>query len=458
MATEYDYDLFVLGAGSGGVRAARLAAQMGLKVGVAEQDRAGGTCVLRGCVPKKFMVYAADVPDQIAQARGFGWDAHAGAFDWPAFRDANQAEVNRLSSLYAANLLKSGADLISAYACLKDAHTVSLTPSDGSAPYEVTAKTLLIAVGGKPYVPEVEGRQWAITSDDMFLLEKLPKSIAIIGGGYIAVEFAGVMNALGVETHLLYRGEHILRPFDHEVREHLTQELSRKGINIVTHVEPEALEKTQTGVSLSLSDGARIEVETVLYATGRTPNTAGLRLEAAGVELNWDGAVRVDDYSKTSVDHIYAVGDVTNRLNLTPVAIREAVAFIETAFRDNPTAWDHSQVATAVFSRPEVGTVGLTEAEAVDQGLRVDIYTTRFRPMKAAFTGGESRTFMKLVVDRASDVVLGVHMVGADSAEIIQMAGIAVKAGLTKAQWDATCAVHPTAAEEFVTLRDKRSA
>ncbi|MFT4090649.1 MAG: glutathione-disulfide reductase [Asticcacaulis sp.] len=454
----FDYDLFVLGAGSGGVRAARLTAQLGLKVGVAEEDRAGGTCVLRGCVPKKFMVYASDVPEQVAYARGFGWGAQSGAFDWPKFRDANQAEVNRLAGIYAANLVKAGADLLLGRASIKDAHTLTITPSNGDAAYEVTAKHILLAVGGKPYVPEVKGRELAITSDEMFLLDHLPKSMIIVGGGYIAVEFAGVMNALGVKTHLLYRGEHILRPFDHEVREHVTQEMAKKGIEIMTHAEPSALETVDGGIKVTLTDGTEMVVETVLYATGRIPNTAGLGLEKVGVELNWDGAVRVDECSKTAVDHIYAIGDVTNRVNLTPVAIREGVAFVETVFKNNPTAYDHSQIATAVFSRPEVGTVGLTEAEAVSQGIRVDIYTARFRPMKTTFVGGESRTFMKLIVDHKSDVVLGVHMVGPDSAEIIQMAGIAVKAGLTKAQWDATCAVHPTAAEEFVTLRDKRTA
>ncbi|MFT3997026.1 MAG: glutathione-disulfide reductase [Asticcacaulis sp.] len=457
--SEFDYDLFVLGAGSGGVRAARLAAQLGLKVGVAEGDKPGGTCVLRGCVPKKFMVYASEVPEQVAYARGFGWEAQAGRFDWAKFRNANQAEVSRLSDIYAANLVKAGANLIAAWAKLSGPNTVHLTPLNGDAPYEVTAKTILVAVGGHPFVPqEVEGHELAITSNEMFLLDKLPKSIAIVGGGYIAVEFAGVMNGWGIDTHILYRGDQILRAFDQEVREHLTQEIGKKGIKVMCHAEPKKLEQTDRGIRVVLTDDTELTVDVVLYATGRRPHTLGLGLEEVGVKLDRDGAVVVDAVSRTAVEHIFAVGDVTNRVNLTPVAIREAVAFIETAFKDNPTAYDYANIPTAVFSQPQIGTVGLTEQDAVAKGIRVDIYTARFRPMKTTFVAGESRTLMKLIVDHKTDVVLGAHMVGPDSAEIIQMAGIAVKAGLTKAQWDATCAVHPTAAEEFVTLRDKRTA
>ncbi|ESQ78280.1 glutathione-disulfide reductase [Asticcacaulis sp. YBE204] len=457
--SDYDYDLFVLGAGSGGVRAARLSAQLGLKVAVAEEDKAGGTCVLRGCVPKKFMVYASEVPEQIAYARGLGWEAQSGKFDWVKFRNANTTEVNRLSDIYASNLVKAGADLINARAKLTGEHTVHLTPSNGDEPYEVTAKTILIAVGGHPFVPDdVEGKELAITSNEMFHLEKLPKSIAIVGGGYIAVEFAGVLNGWGVETHILYRGDQILRAFDQEVREHLTQEMGKKGIRIMTHAEPKSLVQVEDGIKVTLTDDTELTVETVLYATGRRPHTRNLGLEEIGVGLDRDGAVVVDKFSKTAIDHIYAVGDVTNRCNLTPVAIREGVAFVETAFKNNPQAYDHGQIATAVFSQPQIGTVGLTEQDAVAQGIRVDIYTARFKTMKTAFVGGDNRTLMKLIVDHKTDVVLGVHMVGPDSAEIIQMAGIAVKAGLTKAQWDATCAVHPTAAEEFVTLREKRTA
>ncbi|MCA1936230.1 MAG: glutathione-disulfide reductase [Asticcacaulis sp.] len=457
--STFDYDLFVLGAGSGGVRAARLSAQLGLKVGVAEGDKPGGTCVVRGCVPKKFMVYASEVPEQVAYARGFGWEAQTGRFDWTKFRNANLAEVSRLSDIYAANLVKAGADLIPAWAKFTGPHTVHLTPTNGDTPYEVTAKTILIAVGGQPFVPEaVEGHELAITSNDMFLLDKLPKSIAIVGGGYIAVEFAGVMNGFGVDTHILYRGDQILRAFDQEVREHLTQEIGKKGIKVMCHADPKKLEKTDKGIRITLTDDTELTVDKVLYATGRRPHTDGLGLTEVGVELDRDGAVVVDAYSRTAVEHIFAVGDVTNRCNLTPVAIREAVAFVETAFKDNPTAYDYANIPTAVFSQPQIGTVGLTEQDAVARGIRVDIYTARFKPMKTAFVAGESRTLMKLIVDHKTDIVLGAHMVGPDSAEIIQMAGIAVKAGLTKAQWDATCAVHPTAAEEFVTLRDKRMA
>lgn len=457
--STFDYDLFVLGAGSGGVRAARLSAQLGLKVGVAEGDKPGGTCVVRGCVPKKFMVYASEVPEQVAYARGFGWEAQTGRFDWTKFRNANLAEVSRLSDIYAANLVKAGADLIPAWAKLTGPNTVHLSPTNGDAPYEVTAKTILVAVGGQPFVPEeVEGHALAITSNDMFLLDKLPKSIAIVGGGYIAVEFAGVMNGWGIDTHILYRGDQILRAFDQEVREHLTQEIGKKGIKVMCHADPKKLEKTDKGIKITLTDDTELTVDQVLYATGRRPHTNGLGLTDVGVELDRDGAVVVDSYSRTAVEHIFAVGDVTNRCNLTPVAIREAVAFVETAFKDNPMAYDYANIPTAVFSQPQIGTAGLTEQDAVAKGIRVDIYTARFRPMKTTFVAGESRTLMKLIVDHKTDVVLGAHMVGPDSAEIIQMAGIAVKAGLTKAQWDATCAVHPTAAEEFVTLRDKRMA
>jgi glutathione reductase (NADPH) len=456
--SEYDYDLFVLGAGSGGVRAARLSAQLGLKVAVAEEDRAGGTCVLRGCVPKKFMVYASEVPEQIAYSRGLGWGAHTGTFDWPKFRDANQAEVNRLAGFYGANLLKAGADLISARASLIDAHTIKLLPTNGEAEYTVTAKNILIAVGGWPYVPDFEGSDLAITSNELFLMPKLPKSIAIVGGGYIAVEFAGVMKGLGVKTDLIYRGDRILRGFDEDIREHLTTEMGKAGINIMTHTDVKSIERTPQGFKLCFNNAEAIYADQVLYATGRKPKTSGLGLEAAGVELDREGAVKVDGFSKSTIDHIYAVGDVTNRVNLTPVAIREGVAFVETAFKNNPTAYDHEKIATAVFSQPQIGTVGLSEQEAVAKGIRIDIYTARFRTMKTSFVGGQTRTLMKLVVDHKTDRVLGCHMVGPDSAEIIQMAGIAVKAGLTKAQWDETCAVHPTAAEEFVTLRDKRTA
>ncbi|WAC49125.1 glutathione-disulfide reductase [Asticcacaulis sp. SL142] len=454
----YDYDLFVIGAGSGGVRAARLSANLGLKVAIAEEDRPGGTCVLRGCVPKKFMVYASEVPEQLKYARGFGWDIGEAAFDWDAFKASNEKELTRLSQAYTGNLTRNGVEIIAAHAAFKDPHTLTLTPSDGSAPYEVTAKTILIAVGGWPFLPRhIEGvQEYAISSNEVFNLPEMLKSVIIVGGGYISVEFAGVLNGLGVDVTLVYRGEQILRGFDDEVRDHLAMEMQARGIKILTRADPVKLEKTPDGIRVHLNTDIELMADQVLYASGRKPKTEGLNLEAAGCEIEVHGAIKVDNYSRTCVDHIWAVGDVTNRMNLTPVAIREAVAFVETAFKNNPTTYDYENIPTAVFSQPQIGTVGLSEQQAIEAGIKFDVYTTRFRAMKTTFIGGETRVLMKLIVEQGSDVVLGCHMVGVDSAEIIQMAGIAVKARLTKSQWDATCAVHPTAAEEFVTLKDKR--
>ncbi|CAM3145423.1 glutathione-disulfide reductase [Asticcacaulis taihuensis] len=461
--TKYDYDLFVIGAGSGGVRAARLAAQLGLKVAVAEEDRPGGTCVLRGCVPKKFMVYASEFSEQVHYAKGFGWnDASIGAFDWQKFKDTNNAELTRLSQIYTANLVKAGVEVIAAHAAFRDEHHLILTTKQGGERV-VSARNILIAVGGWPFLPQhCPGvAEHGLTSNDMFNLPELPKSLAIVGGGYIAVEFAGIMHGLGVDVTLLYRGQKILRGFDDDVRDHLASEMALRGIKIRTQLDPVALKKIDSGpksqMEISLNDGTTMLADQVLYASGRKPKTEGLNLDAIGITPDVHGAVPVDKYSRTSHKHIYAIGDVTNRANLTPVAIREAIAFVETAFKDNPTAFDYENIPTAVFSQPQIGTVGLTEAEAIEQGLKYDVFQTRFRPMKTAFVQGESRVFMKLIVEQKSDIVLGVHIVGGEAGEIIQLAGIAVKARLTKAQWDATCAVHPTAAEELVTLKDKRA-
>ncbi|HWU50812.1 MAG TPA: glutathione-disulfide reductase [Asticcacaulis sp.] len=457
--TKYDYDLFVIGAGSGGVRAARLAAQLGKKVAVAEEDRPGGTCVLRGCVPKKFMVYASEVPEQIDYARGLGWDAQTGSFDWNAFRDRNQAELTRLSHIYSANLVKAGVEVVNAHAAFADAHTLVLTTKSGGQ-RRVTAQTILIAVGGWPFLPQhCPGvAEHGLTSNDMFLLPELPKTMAIVGGGYIAVEFAGIMHGLGVDVTLLYRGQKILRGFDDEVRDHLSNEMTLRGIKIHTECDPVKLHLDEEGRTVvTLNTGGTTTFDKVLYASGRKPKTEGLNLDAIGIKPDVHGAVPVDPFSRTEVENVYAIGDVTNRANLTPVAIREAIAFVETVYKGNPTAYDHENIPTAVFSQPQIGTVGLTEAEATEKGIEFDVYTTRFKPMKTSFVGGNSRIFMKLIVERKSDVVIGVHMVGGDAGEIIQLAGIAVKAKLSKAQWDATCAVHPTAAEELVTLKDKRA-
>lgn len=453
MADTYDYDLFVIGAGSGGVRAARLTALGGKRVAIAEEHRVGGTCVVRGCVPKKFMVMASDFAHQFHTAEGYGWTVEA-SFDWPKFLEAKDIEIARLSGIYAANLGKAGVDLIHGRAVLKDAHTVEILGKDQI----ITAERILIATGGRPWIPEdLPGVEHAITSEEAFHLPELPKRILIAGGGYIAVEFAGIFAGLGVETTLIYRGPNLLRGFDDDVRAHLAGEIEKRGIKVILGCQHAAIEKTATGLLNRLGNGHEIESDVVMFATGRVPHVKALGLEVAGVELNEKGAIKVDVLSKTTAENIWAIGDVTDRINLTPVAIREAVAFHETVYRNNPQAFDYEAVASAVFSQPPVGTVGLTESEARHScGGEVDVYLTRFRPMRYAFTGSDERVLMKLVVDGQSQKVVGVHIVGPESPEMIQLAAIAVKAGLTKAQWDATCAVHPTMAEELVTLKDKQ--
>jgi glutathione reductase (NADPH) len=450
---SYDYDLFVIGAGSGGVRASRLAAISGARVGVAEADQVGGTCVIRGCVPKKFMVYASEFSHTFEDAKGFGWSLGEPTFDWAKFLGRKDDEIARLSGIYTTNLEKAGADLFMARAKLLDAHTIELT---GREARTVTADKILISTGGGVFKPDIPGIEHCITSEEAFHLPTLPKSIVIAGGGYIAVEFAGIFNGLGVDTTIVCRRSNLLRGFDEDIRVHLTDEMERRGIRIILQSTHTRVEKTATGLVSHLEGHTNpCESEVVMFATGRRAATTSLGLEAAGVVINELGDVVVDDYSKTSVDNIWAIGDVTGRLNLTPVAIREAVAFNETVFRNNPTAFDHDTVPTAVFSQPPVGTVGLTEAEARHKYHKVDIYITRFRSMKVTFIGGAERMLMKLIVDQASQKVVGCHIVGADSPEMIQLAAIAIKMGVTKAQWDSTCALHPTAAEELVTLREK---
>ncbi|MFT4956580.1 MAG: glutathione reductase (NADPH) [Brevundimonas sp.] len=453
MPQTYDYDLFVIGAGSGGVRAARLTALGGKRVGIAEEFRYGGTCVVRGCVPKKFMVYASEFSHTFETARGYGWTVEAPTFDWKTFLEAKDVEIARLSGIYAANLGKAGVDTFHARAVLKDAHTVDMGDKG-----VVTAEKILIATGGRPWVPDdLPGIEYVITSEEAFHLPELPKRIMIAGGGYIAVEFAGIFAGLGVETTLVYRGPNILRGFDDDVRAHLAGEIEKRGIKVVLGCQHESIEKTEAGLVSHLGNGMTIETGQIMFATGRTPHVKGLGLDKAGVELTEHGAVKVDEHSKTTADNIWAIGDVTDRMNLTPVAIREAVAFHETVFENNPQAFDYEAVPTAVFSQPPVGIVGLTEAEARKACGQIDVYLTRFRPMKTAFYGDDERTLMKLVVQASTGRVVGCHIVGPDAPEMIQLAGIAVKAGLTKAQWDATCAVHPSAAEELVTMRDKQT-
>jgi glutathione reductase (NADPH) len=449
---QYDYDLFVIGAGSGGVRAARLAAMSGAKVAVAEEDRVGGTCVIRGCVPKKFMVYASEYAAHFKTAAGYGWIfPEAPRFDWPTFLAEKDKEIARLSGIYVTNLQNAGAELVHAKARLIDAHTVELVGKDRT----VTAGKILIATGGRPWAPEdLPGIEHVITSDEAFHIPELPERMTIAGGGYIAVEFACIFKGLGVDVTLVHRGPNILRGFDDHVRAHLAEELERKGINVLLGCQHERVEKTASGLVSHLSNGATVESDMVLFALGRAPYVEGLGLEAAGVAVE-DGAIVVDDYSKTNVESIWAVGDVTNRINLTPVAIREGAAFAQTEFYDNPTTFDHEMVASAVFSQPAIGSVGLTEAEARHAHGQVDVYLSRFRAMKHTFSGGEERALIKLVVDAKSQKLLGCHVVAPDGPEIIQMAAIALKMGVTKAQWDSTCAVHPTLAEELVTMREK---
>lgn len=448
---RYDFDLFVIGAGSGGVRAARLAAISGAKVAIAEESRVGGTCVIRGCIPKKFMVYASEFSSHFKAAEGFGWSKSKAEFDWPTFLERKDMEIARLSGIYVANLENAGARLIHTRATLSDAHTVKLDGQDKT----VTADKVLIATGATPTLPDdLPGVELAISSNEAFHLEKLPSSVVIAGGGYIALEFAGIFNGLGVETTLVYRGPMVLRGFDDDVRGHVTREMERRGVKVIVGCRQTRLDKVPEGVASLLSSGRTLTSDVTLFATGRAPHTASLGLETAGVALSERGAVVVDDYSRSSVENIWAVGDVTDRLNLTPVAIREAAAFAETEFRGRPTRFDHEAVASAVFSQPPVGAIGLTEARARQAGGKVVIYRTVFRPMKGTFYGSDERMLMKLVVDEASDRILGCHIVGPDAPEMIQMAAIAVKMGVTKRQWDDTCAVHPTAAEELVTMRE----
>jgi glutathione reductase (NADPH) len=447
----FDYDLFVIGAGSGGVRAARLAAMSGARVLVAEEHRVGGTCVIRGCVPKKFMVYASEFAHGFKTAAGYGWTVGETSFDWPRFIAEKDKEIARLSGIYVRNLQNAGAELAHGRAVMVDDHTFEIEGRGRG-----TAGKILVAAGARPWMPkDLPGVEHAITSNEAFHLPQLPKSIVIAGGGYIALEFAGIFNGLGVQTTLVHRGPNVLRGFDDDIRSHIAEEMEKRGIKVVLATQHAAIEKSASGLTSRLANGHAIESEVVMFALGREPYVEGLGLEAAGVKLAENGAVLVDDYSRTSVEHIWAVGDVTNRINLTPVAIREGHAFAETVFYDRPTAFDHETVASAVFSQPPIGSVGLSEADARHAYGKVDIYLSRFKPMKYALTDSAERCLVKLVVDAASQRVLGCHVVGPDAPEMIQMAAIAVKLGVTKAQWDATCAVHPTLAEELVTLRER---
>eukprot|EP00439_Symbiodinium_sp_Y106_P089072 s1_g1608.t1 len=450
--TKYDYDLFVIGAGSGGVRAARMSASHGAKVAVAEEYRVGGTCVIRGCVPKKLFVYASQFHEEFEDAAGFGWTVPPATFDWATLCDNKDKEIDRLNQIYIRNLNNSGVEIIESRAVLKDAHTVHLVSENR----DVTADKILIATGATANVDDrLKGVEHTITSNEAFHLDELPEKVIVAGGGYIAVEFAGIFNGLGIDTTLLYRGEEILRGFDDDLRTTLHEEMEKKGVRIITGSVFTEIEKTDTGYSAHLSNGEVLETGLVMFAIGRDPNTKGLGLETAGVELGGKGEILVDKYSKTNVENIYAVGDVTDRANLTPVAIREGAAFAETVFNNNPVAVDHSIIPTAVFSQPEIGTVGLTEEEARATYSEIDIYKSKFRAMKHTLSGRNEQTMMKLIVDAATDKVVGCHIIGPHSGEMIQAIGIAVTMGATKAQFDMTVAVHPTAAEELVTMKEK---
>ncbi|WGJ14592.1 glutathione-disulfide reductase [Methylocapsa sp. D3K7] len=449
---EYDVDLFVIGAGSGGVRAARVAAAHGARVMIAEEFRVGGTCVIRGCVPKKLLVYASRFKDHFDDAAGFGWTLTGASFDWRKLVAAKENEISRLSAIYRSNLSKAGVAVVDGRAIIEDAHRVRLMADDRKS----SAKIILISTGGAPVLePDIPGREYAITSNEVFDLPSLPKRMLIVGGGYIAVEFASIFARFGTEILLAVRGENVLRGFDDDLRSGVRDGLVHAGVKLHFGTQPVRIEKTAAGIHVSLTKGESLDVEQVMLATGRRPNTAGLGLEKVGVELDHIGAVKVDAFSKTNIESIYAVGDVTNRVALTPVAIREGHAFADTVFGGKPEAVVHSGIPTAVFSTPELGTVGLTETEARAMFDCVDIYMANFRPLKATLSGRAEMMLMKIVVDGATDRVLGVHILGEDASEMAQILGIAVKLGAKKADFDATMALHPTSAEELVTLRTR---
>jgi glutathione reductase (NADPH) len=448
---KYDYDLFVIGAGSGGVRAARLASELGARVAIAEEYRIGGTCVIRGCVPKKLLVYGSRYGSDFADAKAFGWSADSLNFDWPTLIHNVQREVDRLSGVYTRTLEKAGVDRFLTRAALEGPHEIKLADRDDS----ISAKTILVATGGHPVIPDVPGKEHLITSNQCFELERLPRSIIIIGAGYIGMEFASIFAGLGVTVTVLYRGEQILRDFDMELRDGLAEAMCNRGIDLRMNSDVGSVEREKDGYCVQLKRGGSVAAELVMAATGRAPNTLGLGLRQLGVELGWNGRVVVDEFSKSSADDLYAVGDVTDRGQLTPVAIHEATAFAETVFNGNTTPVDHSSIPTAVFSQPEVGTVGLSEEAAREMYRKVDVYKAHFRPLKSMVSGRDEKMLMKLVIDAETDKVLGCHVLGADAAEIVQMAAVTLKLGMTKAQLDRTMALHPSAAEELVTMRHR---
>jgi len=449
--TQYDYDLFVIGAGSGGVRAARMASGHGVRVAIAEERYLGGTCVNVGCVPKKLFVYASQFQDQFDAAAGFGWTVGKSTFNWSSLIANKNQEIERLHAVYNNLLQKSGVRIINGRASLLDAHTVVVAGT------EYSAERIIIATGGWPSVPDMPGKQHTVTSNEMFFLDQLPKRIIIVGGGYIAVEFAGILHGLGVNTTICHRGDKLLRGFDEDIRDFLAHEMTGKGIKLLLNTDIEAIESTGNCFAARLIDGSKVSTDLVMYATGRTPNSTGFGLEALGIELDDEGAIKVNDDYQTNVPSIYALGDVTNRVNLTPVAIAEGIALINKLYVNQSRPVDYDHIPTAVFSQPPIGTVGLTEAQAREKYPDIDIYLTRFTPMKNTLSGMDERTLMKMIVVRSTDRVVGIHMVGTDAPEIIQGMAVAIRAGATKAVFDSTIGIHPTAAEEFVTLREPNS-
>jgi glutathione reductase (NADPH) len=446
---RYDFDLFTIGAGSGGVAGTRRAGAYGARTAICEELRIGGTCVLRGCVPKKLLVYGSQFAEGFADAPGFGWSVPPATHDWAVLIEAKDKEIGRLSQIYINMLNNAKVEIFEARGVVVDPHTVEV----GGKRY--TAENIMIAVGGWPETPKIPGIEHVISSNEALDLPRRPRRIVIVGGGYIAVEFAGIFNGFGSEVHEIIRREDLLYGFDDDIRVNLAQEMRGRGVEIHNCANVQRIEKHQSGYDVYTDIGQEISCDVVMYATGRAPNTKGLGLAEIGVEMEENGAIKVDEWQRASVKNIYAVGDVTDRINLTPVAIAEARAIAETLYNNNPIRMDHANVPSAVFSQPPIGTVGLTEEQARKQYGEIDIYQARFKPMKNTLSGRDERTFMKLVVDASSDRVVGCHMLGPDAPEIIQGIAVAIKCGATKKQFDQTVGIHPSAAEEFVTMRDK---
>ena len=446
--SQYDFDLFVIGAGSGGVRAARIAASHGARVGICEESRVGGTCVIRGCVPKKLLVYASHFAEDFEDARGFGWETGPATFSWPKLIRAKDKEIDRLNQVYLRLLSDSGVKLFQARGSFIDEHTLQVGEE------KVTAERILVATGGTPWAPDIPGIEYAITSNEAFDLAELPQRVATVGGGFIACEFAGIFNGMGSSVTQIYRGDAVLRGFDQDVRRVVSSELVKKGINLRLEEDISSIVKTDSGLQLTLKSGGTLEVDQVMYATGRVPLVRDLGLREIGVDVRADGRIVVDDYSRTNIEHIFAVGDVTSRVNLTPVALYEGHSFADSEFGGRSRPVNHEFVPSAVFSQPPVGTVGYTEEDAITHFGPVDVYLSEFRPMKHTLSGRDEKTLMKLIVEREGQKVVGIHIVGPDAPEIVQGFAVAVKSGLTKERFDCTIGIHPTAAEELVTMRN----